>query len=59
MMTNLTTVKNKVIKPEMLNNTISRKQPTLVTLTSIPVKSHDENEISQIQIQMIYVIRSL
>lgn len=55
-MTNLTTVKNKVITPEMLNNTISRKQLTRVTLPSIPVKSHDENEISQMQTQMIYVI---
>lgn len=58
-MTNLTTVKNKVIKPETLNNTISRKKLTLVTLSSIPVKSHDENEIFQIQTQMIYVICSL
>lgn len=58
-MTNLTTVKNKVIKSEVLNNTISRKQLTLVTLPSIPVKSHEENEITQIQTQMIYAICSL
>lgn len=58
-MTNLTTVKNKVIKPEMLNNTISRKQLTLLTLSTIPVKSHDENEISQIQTPMIYIVCNL
>lgn len=58
-MTNLTTVKNKVIKPEMLNNTISRKQLTLLTLSTIPVKSRDENEISQIQTPMIYIVCNL
>jgi len=53
--TNFTEVKNKAVKPEMLNNTISRKQLTLVTLSSIPVKSYAENEICEIQIQMIHV----
>lgn len=39
-------VKIKAVKLEIPNNTISRKQLTLVTLPFIPVKSCNENGIS-------------